>query len=68
MCYIFLISKKYFKKYFTGYGDHNTPFVVEDNITDVIKGPDEMGEDVLSWCLNIQMQLNTDKCHLLLNS
>ena len=34
MCDMFLILKS---TYFTGYADDNTPFVVRDNITDVIK-------------------------------
>ena len=34
MCDMFLILNA---TYFTGYADENTPFVVRDNITDVIK-------------------------------
>ena len=30
-------------KYFTGYADDNTPFVVRDSITDVIKALEEIG-------------------------
>ena len=43
-------------------------FVVRDNITDVIKALDEIGESLLNWFSNDEMKLNTDKCHLLLNS
>ena len=53
---------------FTGYADDNTPFVIRDNITDVIKALAETGEKIISWFLNNQMNLDTDKCHLLLNS
>ena len=44
------------------------PFVVRDNVTDVIKAFEEIGENLVNWFLNNEMTLNTDKCHLLLNS
>ena len=47
--------------------DDNTSFVVRDNIDDVIKAIEKIGEN-LNWFSNIEMKLNTDKCHLLLNS
>ena len=62
---MFLILKG---TYFTGYADDNTPFVVRDNITDVIKALEELGESLVNWFTNNEMKLNTDKCHLLLNS
>ena len=65
MCNMFLILKA---TYFTGYADDNTPFVVIDNIADVIKALEEIGENLLNWFSNNEMKLNTDKCHLLLNS
>ena len=54
--------------YVTGYADDNTSFVVRDNIADVIKALEEIGENLLNWFSNNEMKLNTDKCHLLLNS
>ena len=54
--------------YFTGYADDNTPFVVGDNITDVIKALEETGENLVNWFSNNEMKLNTNKCHLLLNN
>ena len=54
--------------YFTGYADDNAPFVVRDNIADVIKALEEIGEILANWFSNNEMKLNTDKCHLLLNS
>ena len=54
--------------YFTGYADDNTPFVARDNITDVIKALQEIGETLVNWFSNNEMKLNTNKCHLLLNS
>ena len=65
MCDMFLILKA---TYFTGYADDNTQFVVRDNIADVIKAFEKIGEDLLNWFLNNEIKLNTDKCHLFLNS
>ena len=65
MCDMFLILKG---TYFTGYADDNTSVVVRDNITDVIKALEEIGESLVNWFSNNEMKLNTDKCHLLLNS
>ena len=53
---------------FTGYADDNTPFVVRDNIPDVISALDEIGEKLLIWFFDNHMKLNTDKCNLLLNT
>ena len=41
--------------------------MVRDNITDVIKALEEVGESLVNWFSNSAMKLNTDKCHLLLN-
>ena len=65
MCDMFLILKG---TYFTGYADDNTPFVVRDNIADVIKALEEIGENLVNWFSNNEINLNTYKCHLLLNS
>ena len=64
MCDMFLILKG---TYFTGYADDNTPFMVRDNIADVIKALEEIGKDILNSFSNNKMKLNTDKCCLLLN-
>ena len=34
--------------YFTGYADNNTPFVVKDNIANVTKALEEIGENILN--------------------
>ena len=52
----------------TGYADGNTLFVVRDNIPDVISALEEIGEKILIWLSDNQTNLNTDKCHLLLNT
>ena len=51
--------------YFTDYADDNTPFVVRDNIADVMKALEEIGENLLNWFSDNEMKLNTDKCHRL---
>ena len=53
---------------FTGYGNDSTPFVVRDNIPDVMSALEEIGEKILIWFSDNQMNLNTDKCHLLMNT
>ena len=45
MCDMFLILNT---TYFTGYADDNTQFVVRDNIADVTKALEEMGENLLN--------------------
>ena len=45
-----------------------TPFVVRDNIADVIKILKQIGENLLNWFSNNKRKLNTDKFHLPLNS
>ena len=47
--------------YFSGYADGNSPFVVRDNVADVIKALEEIGENILNWFLNNEIKLNADK-------
>ena len=54
--------------YCTGYADDNTPFAVADNIEDVKRSFEEIGENLITWFSNNQMNLNPYKCHLLLNT
>ena len=65
ICNVFLFLHE---AQFTGYADDNTPFVVRDNIPDVISALEEIGEKLLNWFSNNQIKLNTDKCHPLLNT
>ena len=55
MCEMFLILNT---AYFTGFADGNTPFLALE----------EIGEKLVNWFLNNKMNLNTYKCHPLLNS
>ena len=63
VCDMFLILKT---TYYSIYADDNTPFMVWDNITDVIKALQEIEENFVSWFLNKSQFSN--KCHLLLYS
>ena len=65
ICDIFLFLHE---AQFSGYADDNTPFVVRDNMPDVISALEEIGEKILIWLSDNQTNLNTDKCHLLLNT
>ena len=46
---MFLILKTI---YFFGYTDNNILFVVRDNITDVMKALEEIGDNFVNWFLN----------------
>ena len=61
---MFLILKP---TYFAGYADDNTPFVVWDNTTDIIKALEEIGGNLVNWFSNNEIKVNTDKCNLILN-
>ena len=65
MCGIFLILKA---TCFTGYAADNTPFMIRDNISDVKKALEEIGENPVNWFSNNDLKLNITKCHLLVNS
>ena len=42
--------------------------MIRDDIADVIKALEKIGKNLVNWFSNKEMKLNTDKCHLLLNS
>ena len=65
MCDMFLILKT---TSFVGYAEDNTPFMVRENTTNVIKDLQDIGENLIKWSSDNQMKLSTDKCHVLLNS
>ena len=65
ICDIFLFLHE---TQFTGYADDITPSVVRDNVPDIISALEEIGEKLLIWLSDNQLKLNTDKCHLLLNT
>ena len=50
LCLIYLcVTYSWYWKstYFTGYADDNTPFMVRDNIADIVKALEELGENLL---------------------
>ena len=65
VCDMFLILNT---TYFTGYAGDNISFAVRENIADVIKVLEEIGETLGNWFSNKEITINTDKCHLVLNS
>ena len=66
MCDMFLILNI---TYFTCYVDGDTPFVVKDNIADVLKASEKIVENIVNWFSSNEMKLiNTEKCSLLLDS
>ena len=65
MCDIFWILKI---SSFTGYANGNTPFVVRENKINVIETYEDIGENFIKWFSDNKMRLNTDKCHVALNS
>ena len=64
MCDMFLMLNII---YFTGFAYYNTPFVVRDNRADVIKALEQIGENLVNWFSNNEMNLNTYNCYLFLN-
>ena len=54
--------------YFTNYADDTTPYVVDDNITDVLSSLTKITQELFTWFVNKQNKANHDKCHLLLSS
>ena len=65
MCDMVLILKT---TYFSSYADDNIPFGVTDNIQDVIRSLEEVGENLITQFCERQTKLNPDKCHQLQNT
>ena len=53
---------------FTGYVDDNTPFVVRENTTNVIKALKDISENLIKCFSEKHTKLNTGKYHIFLNS
>ena len=65
ICDTFLILKII---YVTSYADDNTPFAVADNIEDVMRSLEEVGQNLITWFFDNQMKLNPGRCHQHLNT
>ena len=48
--------------------DDNTPYVIADNIDDLIKSIEEASTALFQWFDNNLLKSNPDKCHLLISS
>ena len=62
---MFLISRTV---YFTSHTDDNSPFAVTDNIGDIIRSLEEVGENFITWFSDNQMKQNPDRCHQIINA
>ena len=50
------------------YADDNTPFIVEDNIENVIASLEEATNALFDWFDNNRLKSNPDKCHALIST
>ena len=50
------------------YTDDNTPYVIADNIDEVIKSLEEASEILFKWFNDNLVRINADKCHLLVST
>ena len=54
--------------FFTNYAYETTPYIVGDNLTDVISSLTKIPQELFTWFANNQMNANHDKYHLRLSS
>ena len=52
---------------FASYADDNTPYVIGDNIDQVISALENAAASLFNWFSDNQMKANPNKCHLLIN-
>ena len=50
------------------YADDTTPFIVENNIENVIASLEQVSEDLFNWFKNNRLKSNADKCHVLVST
>ena len=62
---MFLMIKN---KFVTGCADDNTPFAIRGNTKCITKTLEEIDKSLINCFSDKQIKLNTDKCHLFLNS
>ena len=53
---------------FASYADDNTPYVIGNDVKEVIHFLKEASGELFSWFADNQMKANPDKCHLLTSS
>ena len=54
--------------YIASYADDATPFIVENNIENVIASLEQVSEDLFNWFKNNRLKSNADKCHVLVST
>ena len=50
------------------YADDNTPFIVENNIDNVIASLEQVSDALFNWLKNNRLKNNVDKCHVLVST
>ena len=50
------------------YADDGTPFMVENNIDNVIASLEQVSYALFNWFKNISLKNNVDKCHVLVST
>ena len=50
------------------YADDNTPFIVENNIDNVIASLEQVSDALFNWFKNNRLKDNVDKCQVLVST
>ena len=50
------------------YADDSTPFIVENNIDNVIASLEQVSDALFNWFKNNRLKNNVDKCHVLVST
>ena len=58
----------YQNNYFSNCADDTIPYIVGDNITEVLENLSSLAQKLFTWFANNKMKVNHDKCHLLLST
>ena len=68
--YIFLGDLSFVVKYIdiASYADDSTPFMVENNIDNVIASLEQVSDALFSWFKYNRLKNNFDKCHVLVST
>ena len=52
----------------TSYEDDNTPYMIADNVDDLITSLEQASNGLFEWFKNNLLKSNGDKCHLLVRT
>ena len=52
----------------TSYEDDNTPYMIADNVDDLITSLEQASNGLFEWFKNNILKSNADKCHLLVRT